>query len=85
MPEPLHAVAVVPITGGTGYNVRTIKVTNWVLDPTTGVGSWVESAMQVLVMADKHGDVIDTDEEMSDVVVELRAIRELLEELILRI
>lgn len=71
--------AFVPIAGSAGYNVRTIKVTQWILDPTTGVGTWNDTAMQVLVLANKRGDAVDTDELMGEVLAELRTIRELMQ------
>lgn len=77
--------ASVPVSGGSGYNVRTIKVTQWVIDPTTGVGAWADVAMQVLVLSDKRGDPIDNDHLITEVISELRAIRGLLEETILKL
>jgi len=77
--------AVAPISPGTGLNVRTIRVQQWIVDPLTDIGAWTDTAQQVLVLADKHGDLIDNDNLMGDVVTELREIRNILEQLMIRL
>jgi hypothetical protein len=77
--------AVAPISPGTGLNVRTIRYQEWVADPTTGIGAWVDTQQQVLVLADKRGDLVGADDRFDDVVTELREIRNILEQLMLRL
>jgi len=77
--------AVAPISPGTGLNVRTIRVQQWIVDPLTDIGAWTDTAQKVLVLADKRGDLIDNDNLMGDVVTELREIREILEQLMIRL
>jgi hypothetical protein len=76
---------IVPISPGTGTNVRTIQVTQWVVDSVTGVGAWQDVEMQVLVMADKHGDLITNEDLLGSMLAELRDIRELLEVALLKL
>jgi len=82
MPEGLAAV---PISGGTGYNVGAIRLTQWVVDPITGVGAWVDVNTQLLVMADKRGDLVSNEDLLGDVLSELRGIREMFEQLMLKL
>ena len=78
--------AIAAISAGAGdYNVRTVDVTQWIIDPTTGVGAWTQTAQQVLVLADKRGDLISNEDLLGEVVAELRTIRELLETLMLKL
>lgn len=75
----------VPISPGSGHNIRTIMVTQWVIDPITGIGAWTDVKMQVLILADKRGDIINNESLSGEILAELRSIRQIMEELSIRI